>query len=61
MRYLASWVLYGLGDLVYRLAGPRGFWPIYNHLMLWSDDIQGESRGPWIDLEEPDLDQSWGR
>ncbi len=58
MRYLASWVVYAAGDLVSRLVFwvGRGY-PIYNRLMIWSADIQGEGSGPWS-APENNEDQS---
>lgn len=55
MRWLASWTLYLMGDLVWRIfyvwtGIGMGSWPVYqtyNRLMLWSDSVQGDGRGPW--------------
>ena len=48
MRFLASWLVYGAGDLFWRLVAQHGwFYSVYNRLILWSDDIQGEGSGPW--------------
>jgi hypothetical protein len=51
MRMALSWALWWLGDLtakLMRLAEPFGhLYPVYNRLMLWSSDAQGEGQGPW--------------
>jgi len=50
--YIVSWALYWLGDLV---SKPMHYfdwawlYPVYNHLMIWSADVQDWSgaNGPW--------------
>lgn len=49
MRWLLSWILFGMGDLVSRPMLRWG-WPvycIYNRLMIWASNIQGDGPGPW--------------
>jgi hypothetical protein len=53
MRCLATWLLFILGDLVWRslwlIGGDRGY-PLYNWLMTKSVDMQGWRYGrrwPW--------------
>lgn len=55
MRWLFSWTLYWIGDLVYHLFGwsfdDHGigwvFYTVYETLMEWSDYVQGDGCGPW--------------
>lgn len=52
MRRTAAWILFGLGDLVWRLntAWTRrpSLYPLYNFLMTRSSDLQGDGpNGPW--------------
>lgn len=60
IRWALSWTLYWLGDLVsYPMNWPLGYhlYPIYNVLMGWSVDIQGESdNGPWREVEDNHVD-----
>lgn len=49
MRWLISWTLYWLGDLV---SKPMSRWdwhlyPLYNWLMQKANDVQGHGPGPW--------------
>lgn len=52
MRFIASWVLYWLGDLASKTMHWFNWtafflYPVYNRLIGWSVDIQGEGNGPW--------------
>lgn len=56
VRVALSWACYWAGDGVCRLCDGRFdserwvdcWYPIYNRLMIWSTDIQGnDRRGPW--------------
>jgi hypothetical protein len=48
MRWLASWVLLGIGHATSKLPG--GWWyPFYNKVMGWSSQVQGKGPGPWKD------------
>jgi hypothetical protein len=52
MRRLLSWACYAAGDLWCRIAVGAALateWPyrIYNRLMIWSVDLQGDGPGPW--------------
>ena len=49
MRWLLAWILYILGDLVYRIFAKRwrGY-TVYSKLLIWSHEVQGPSgNGPW--------------
>jgi len=51
MRFLLSWTLYWLGDIICRPM-ERFDWvwlyPTYNKLMCWSSSVQGKTKkGPW--------------
>ena len=56
-RAVLSWACYWAGDAVYRIFDHRvisytpGWYRLYNRLMCWSDDIQGDdpNGGPWKD------------
>jgi hypothetical protein len=58
MRFVLSWLLYGLGCafgwlLNAPIIGPLAYRP-YNTLMLASADVQGKSNiGPWGALPTP--------
>lgn len=67
----ASWSLYWMGDVASRILDLNanddayaelwcGFWyPIYNRLMLWSVDVQGETEnGPWKAVLNEEEDSS---
>lgn len=48
MRWILSWALYLLGDLVSKIITDNGtFYRAYNCLMGWSVKVQGDGRGPW--------------
>lgn len=50
MRWLAAWVLFWVGDGVFRLTNlPRcdGLYPVYSRIMALSFAIQGDGAGPW--------------
>ena len=56
MRYALAWLLYWMGDLVSHVMihvpdRPEflGYWAyrLFNRLMLWSHDVQGDGDGPW--------------
>ena len=56
MRYLLSWLLFLIGDL---LSKPMNTFECcdwlyhpYNKLMIWSSDIQGKGAGPWKDVDD---------
>ena len=45
MRFVAAWLLYGLGTAALAVGLP---YRSYNRLMLWSSDVQGPGEaGPW--------------
>lgn len=50
IKFLVAWAIYWMGDAVSR-AMAAGDWmrlnPVYNRLMLWSSDVQGNGPGPW--------------
>lgn len=53
-RVAIAWLLYGIGDALSKLPGrlSQYWYPVYNRLMCWSDDLQGDDkRGPWEDFE----------
>ena len=52
MRFLVSWALYAAGGFVMGLdARCRWFHPLYCHLTVWSNRVQGNGAGPWsLDL-----------
>lgn len=59
MRWLAAWVLYGLGDFAARLENAffgrwefTSIYPLYNALMIASENVQGPGPGPWLDPVE---------
>lgn len=58
MRYLLAWTLYWMGDIVskpmcrYEFLGGR-LYPLYNKLMLASNDVQGDGGGPWEKPQSP--------
>lgn len=68
----ASWTLYWLGDKACNVMHLHandddrfakqwvGFWyPVYNKLMLWSSDVQGETEnGPWRAVQSDEEDSS---
>lgn len=51
MRCGLAWLVYTIGDAISHLDHVTGDWfsfyPIFNRLLLWADDIQGEGPGPW--------------
>lgn len=58
MRWLLSWILFWLGDLVSRWNdNDRRFtefgFNLYQRLMLMSHKIQGDSYGPWNTTDIP--------
>ena len=48
MRWVLSWILYGLGDLCYRLD----FGDLYQWSMRTASDFQGDGPGPWWTPED---------
>jgi hypothetical protein len=56
LGYILGWILYGLGDLISRpMQWFDWVWiyPIYNRLMLWSNDIQdwAGNTTPWSKIK----------
>ena len=47
MRFLAAWIVYAAGDLVGRFERFGWFYPLYSRLMVWSNRIQDDGKGPW--------------
>lgn len=62
VRYLAAWALYGLGHLTSRIVNiipdewerlGEAVADVYQVLMRWSVDVQGEGDGPWREPPHP--------
>lgn len=58
LRIWTAWLLYWIGDGISRLDGlplwHRWGHPIYQHLMLATDYIQGDLEGgPWSPIQGP--------
>ena len=50
MKWALSWLCYWLGDLVSKpmnVFDTSWLYPVNHRLMCWSDDLQGDDRGPW--------------
>lgn len=57
MRWAASWALYWLGDLMFRIGDALDIfddhgvgwllWQAYQRPMAWASRIQGDGPGPW--------------
>jgi hypothetical protein len=61
MRKALAWTLFYLGDrwdhYTYKCEWTHDYeWPydVYNRLMCWSYDVQGDGDGPWEHYELPE-------